>query len=81
MTVPLYATTDSYLAAFLAANGAVFDHLHRLSPKKVAYHFISDPRVHGLLRLYWSGADVPMVPARFAEAHRRLKCLSIARDK
>jgi hypothetical protein len=79
VTAPLYATTDLHVAGFLDSNGAVLDHCRRLSPKKVSYRFAADKRLHGLLRLYWSGQPVPMAPGRFAESLRKLKRMSIFR--
>ena len=81
MTAPLHATTDPLLAGYLDAQGAALDHCQRLGPKKVAYRFVADERLHGLLRLYWSGQPVPMVPGRFAESLRKLKRMSIFRTR
>lgn len=80
MTAPLHTTTDIHLAGYLDANGATLHHTRRLGPKKVAYRFVADERVHGLLRLYWGGQPVPMVPGQFAASLRKLKRLSIFRD-
>ena len=81
MTVPLYTTTDPHIAGYLDASGAALDHCRRLGPKKVAYRFVADARLHSLLRLYWSGQTVPMVPGQFAESLRKLKRMSIFRTR
>jgi hypothetical protein len=81
MTAVLHTVTDPLLAGYLDANGVVLDHCQRLGPKKVAYRFITGERLHGLLRLYWSGQPVPMVPGKFAESLRKLKRMSIFRNR
>lgn len=81
MTVALHTTTDPYLAGYLYANGARLDHCRRLGPKKVAYRFVASRRLHGLLRLYWSGQTVPMVPGHFAASLQKLKCMRIFRTR
>ncbi len=81
MSPTLHTTTDPLLAGYLDANGAVLDHCQRLGPKKVAYRFVAGPRLHGLLRLYWSGQPVPMVPGEFAASLRKLKRMSIFRNR
>ena len=81
MTRPIHTVTDPLLAAFLDSQGAVLESCERLRPKKVAYRFSADQRLHGLLRLYWSGQPVPIVPGRFAASLRKLKSLSIFRSR
>ena len=81
MTRPIHTVTDPLLAAFLDSQGAVLESCERLRPKKVAYRFSADLRLHGLLRLYWSGQPVPIVPGRFAASLRKLKSLSISRSR
>ena len=81
MTPPIHTVTDPILAGFLDSQGAVLESCERLRPKKVAYRFDADQRLHGLLRLYWSGQPVPIVPGRFAASLRKLKSLSIARSR
>ncbi len=79
MTIPEYMTTDFYLAAFLVHRGASLLGLRRLGPKKVEFRFATGEKLHGLLRLYWSGDLTPVVPWELAMCHHRLKCLSIDR--
>jgi hypothetical protein len=79
MTDPTYTTTDFHLAAFLLNEGAAFLGCTRLKPKKVEFRFAADEALHMLLRLYWRGQPLPIVPAKLLAAHHKLKCLSITR--
>jgi hypothetical protein len=79
MTGPLHRTCDTYLASFLTSQKAVLAGCTRLSPKKVEFRFVADRRLHDLLRLYWSGEPVWLVPSRLLEAHRTLKSRSLTR--
>ncbi len=79
MTAPQYTTTDIYLAAFLCDRGMPLQGVKRLRPKKVEFRFDASEELHMLLRLYWSGEYVLLIPSTlFAELHR-LRCLSITR--
>lgn len=77
MTDPLYATNDPYLASFLLNQGSVLAGYTRLGPKRVEFRFVADQKLHGLLRLYWSGTRIPLVPARLFAALRTLKSRSL----
>ena len=79
MTAAQYRTTDRYLAAFLCFKGAVLEDWQRLGPKKVEFCFTAGPRLHELLRLYWSGHLLPLIPSQLFKVHHRLKCLAIER--
>jgi hypothetical protein len=80
MTDPAtYITHDVHLACFLVNEGATFLGCKRLKPKKVAFSFVADERLHMLLRLYWRGQPLPVVPAKLLAALHKLKCLSITR--
>jgi len=79
MITPLYKTTDTYLSSFLRSQGGLLVGCQRLTPKKVEFWFVADRRLHGLLRLYWSGEPVLLVPYRLLEALRRLKSRSLTR--
>lgn len=70
---PLYVTTDWYLASFVLSQGVPLVGYRRIAPKRVVFSFPADPRLHGLLRLYWSVEPVLVVPVFLFEAHRRLK--------
>jgi hypothetical protein len=76
---PEYLTTDFFLASFLVHKGATLRGLRRLGPKKVEFRFQTGEHLHGLLRLYWSGNIVPVIPWEMFLCYHRLKCLSIDR--
>lgn len=75
----LYTTTDAHLSAFLVNEGARFVGLDRLSSKRVLFSFIADRELHVLLRRYWSGDPIPLVPSRLLGTLFSLRCLSIRR--
>jgi hypothetical protein len=79
MRSTLYATNDPYLASFVLSQGAVLAGYTRLGPKRVEFRFVADRALHDLLRLYWSGERVPVVPARLFDALRMLKKRSLFR--
>jgi hypothetical protein len=79
MTDALYTTNDPHLAAFLACEGARFVGLERLGPKRVHYSFVADRELHLLLRQYWGGHAIPVVPFKLLDTLHTLRCLSIAR--
>ncbi len=72
----LYATHDPSLASFFLSQGAVLAGHSRLGPKRIEFRFVADRALH-LLRLYWSGAPVAVVPARLFDALRALKRRSL----
>jgi hypothetical protein len=71
-----HTTHDPYLASFLLSEGAALLRSQRIGPKKVAFSFAADARLHDLLRLYWSEVPTPAVPARLFAALRLLKSRS-----
>jgi hypothetical protein len=75
-----YITTDRYLASFLHFRGAALEGLRRLGPKKIEFRFRADPRLHELLRLYWSGQLTPIVPSLLFQSLQKLKSLSLERN-
>jgi hypothetical protein len=75
----LYKTNDPYLASFILSEHAVFVGCRRLGPKTVEYSFVADRTLHALLRVYWSGRLILIVPARLMDALRFLKSRSITR--
>jgi hypothetical protein len=79
MTAPLYQTTDTALASFLLSQDVAPVSWRRLTPKKVLFRFAAGERLHGLLRLYWSGQPIPIAPARLFAALRRLKSRTLVR--
>ena len=79
MTAPLHVTADPHLAAFLVSEGETLVDLRRVGPKKVLFSFVACHELHVLLREYWGGYPVPVVPAQLFEALHQLKCLSITR--
>lgn len=79
MAAPVHLTRDFYLAAFLVHKGASLVGIRRIGPKKVEFRFEAGEPLHGLLRLYWSGNIVPVVPGEMFLCLRKLKCLSIDR--
>ena len=74
-----HKTTDTYLASFLLSQGAPLADCRRLGPKRVEFCFVADERLHGLIRLYWSGEPVLLVPAKLLGALRQLKSRSLSR--
>jgi hypothetical protein len=72
-------TTDPYLASFLLNQGGVLLYCERLGPKRVEFNFAADRRLHDVLRLYWSGVPVEVVPSRLFDALRFLKSRSLTR--
>ena len=74
-----HTTTDFHLAAFLVNEGAELVGLRRSGPKKVHFSFAANRELHVLLRLYWGGRPLPIVPARLLAELHRLKCRSITR--
>ncbi len=79
MTTPTYTTTDPNLAAFLWNEGASLRGLRRLAPKRVEYAFTADAELHDLLRQYWGGDELPIVPSKLLATRHQLKCRSITR--
>ena len=79
MNAALHRTTDPYLASFLSSQKAALAGCTRIGPKKVEFRFVADRRLHALLRLYWSGEPVLLVPARLLASLRALKSRSITR--
>lgn len=79
MTVPQYTTNDPHLAAFLVSEGASLTGLRRTGPKRVLFSFIASRELHVLLRLYWAGQPLPVVPAKLLAVLHDLKCRSITR--
>jgi hypothetical protein len=79
MTPAEYVTTDFFLSAFLVHKGATLLGLRRLGPKKVEFRFETGESLHALLRLFWSGHVVPVIPWELFLCYHRLKCLSIDR--
>jgi Domain of unknown function (DUF5659) len=79
MPAPAYTTSDLHIAAYLLCEGANFLGCERLRPKKMAFHFVADEGLHVLLRLYWRGQPLPIVPSKLLAALHQLKCLSIRR--
>lgn len=77
MTDPHYKTNDPYLSSFLVSQGAPLVGCQRLGPKTVEYRFVADRRLHGLLRFYWSGEPILLVPSRLLGALRQLKRRSL----
>lgn len=73
MSTPVYACQDPYLSSFLLSQGASLVGQQRLGPKTVEFRFLSDERLHQLLRLYWSRQEILVVPARLFDALRQLK--------
>lgn len=79
MTVPHHTTHDPYLASFVVSEGATLAGCMRLGPKKVEFRFVADRRLHELLRLYWSGVPLLVVPCRLFAVLRTLKSRSLTR--
>ena len=79
MTKPTYTTTDPHLASFLVSEEAVLVCLERVGPKKVLFSFEASRELHVLLRLYWGGQPLPVVPSRLFATLHALKCRSITR--
>jgi hypothetical protein len=79
MNPPTYTTADIHVASFLRSEGATFLGCQRIRPKRVDFDFLADRELHLLLRLYWGGQPLPIVPSKLLAAHHELKCLSITR--
>lgn len=79
MTAPQYTTNDSHLAAFLLCEGADLTALRRTGPKRVLFSFTASRELHVLLRQYWGGHPLPVVPSKLLDALHDLKCRSITR--
>lgn len=79
MTDALHTTTDPHLAAFLVSEGATLADLRRVGPKTVLFSFATGRKLHLLLRAYWGGYPIRVVPAELFDALHRLKCRSITR--
>src|SRR5438105_283061 len=73
MTIPLYRTIDPYLASFLLSEGGSLEGTARLGPKTMEFCFAAHRDLHELLRLYWSGQPLCLVPARLFRALQILK--------
>ncbi len=80
MTAPQYTTNDPHLAAFLVSEGSTLLELRRTGPKRVLFSFPASRELHMLLRLYWGGHPIPIVPSKILNTLHDLKCRSIARD-
>jgi len=80
MTAVLHKTTDPYLASFVLSEGAILTGCRRVGPKKVEFGFVADHTLHALLRVFWSGQLILVVPARLFEALRVLKSRSLTRE-
>jgi hypothetical protein len=75
----VYTTIDPHLASFLVSEGAVLTGLKRTGPKTVLFSFEASRELHMLLRLYWGGHPIPVVPAKLLRTLRDLKRRSITR--
>src|SRR5689334_13283328 len=78
MELPIYRTTDPYLASFLSHRDAVLAGCKRLRPKKNEFQFVADARLHNLLRLYWSGTPTVVVPSQLLKRQQFLKRLALS---
>jgi len=81
MTQPIHRTTDIYLASFLLYHGVELIGCRRLRPKVNEFQFVADENLHDLMRLYWSGEPLLIVPTRLLAALRTLKCLAIEEER
>jgi hypothetical protein len=79
MTDATYTTADPHLASFLVSEGADLLGLRRTGPKKVVFSFEASRELHALLRLYWGGRPLPVVPSELLGTLHDLKCRSITR--
>ncbi len=79
MPTPPYTTTDPHLAAFLVSEGADLLSLVRTGPKRVVFSFPASRELHVLLRQYWGGHPLPVIPAKLLDTLHDLKCRSITR--
>jgi hypothetical protein len=74
-----YTTTNPHLASFLVSEGANLLSLQRTGPKRVQFAFAACRELHVLLRLYWGGHPIPIVPCKLLDTLHDLKCRSITR--
>ena len=79
MTDPVYTTADPHLAAFLVSEGAELTSLRRTGPKRVLFSFPASRELHVLLRQYWGGHPLPVVPSKLLGTLHDLKCRAITR--
>jgi predicted transcriptional regulator len=79
MTTSRYTTNDPHLAAFLVSEGAELLSLARTGPKRVLFSFPASRELHVLLRQYWGGHTLPVVPSKLLDTLHDLKCRSITR--
>jgi hypothetical protein len=81
MTDHHYETSDFYLASYLHYSGcSLTDHL-RVSPRRVVFRFVSDEKLHEVLRVYWRNQPVPVVPLQLFASFRRLKSITRAKPE
>jgi hypothetical protein len=77
MQVPIHRINDPYLASFVLSQGAAFAGCTRLGPKKMEFRFVAEERLHALLRFYWSGEAMLLVPSKLHDALKTLKSRSL----
>jgi hypothetical protein len=70
-----YQTSDYYLASFLICCGAALVSFTRVSRRRFVFCFVTDVRLHQLLRLWWSDTPVPLVPSGIFASLRGLKSM------
>jgi hypothetical protein len=61
------------------SEGAELTALRRTGPKRVLYSFTASRELHVLLRLYWGGRPLPVVPSKLLGTLHDLKCRGITR--
>ncbi len=71
-----YETSDKYLGSFLLSQGASLVSYSRVSTRRVVFRFVTNERLHELLRVYRTLTPVTFVPLQFVAALRCLKRLA-----
>ena len=71
-----YETHDIHLASFLLCQGGKLVAYDRLGPRRHAFVFATDAKLHEMLRLYWSNVPVSFIPSALFSSLGRLRSLA-----
>lgn len=75
MTSSQYETSNVYLASYLLCRGATLTGYKHVSLRRVQFFFVSDEKLHELLRLYWGNVPFPLTSTSLFDSLRGLKSM------
>lgn len=75
MQLPLYETSNHYLASFLLSQGVKLCAISRVGRRRTIFRFEATEKLHELLRQYWRQQEMLLIPLRLFTAHQRIKSI------